>query len=270
MPPASTPQQRAAVSEFTSVTQADKTTASKLLKQHNWNVGAAVNAFFNNPSSGANPLAAPLKKLFDKYREDPKNAPDEINIEGTGNLLGELQIELSDVGALVFSELVQSPSLGVITRDGFVDGWSDVGVDTLPKMRNIILQRRSQLPTDRNLFRNVYNHTFQLALQDRQKALPMEMATEFWRLLFQAPAWEWKTKNSPWLDWWIEFCEEKIKKAVNKDLWKQTLTFAEETVKEETLGFWSEESSWPSVIDEFVEWVKEEKGVGKGDAMEIS
>lgn len=228
------------------------------------------NRFFNNPNSGNNPLAAPLKKTFDKYRDDPKNSPDEINIEGTGNLLGDLQIELSDVGALVFSELVQSPSLGVITREGFVDGWSDVGVDSVPKMRNVILQRRAQLPTDRQLFRNVYNHTFQLALQDKQKALPMEMATEFWRVLLQAPAWEWKSKNCPWLEWWIEFYEAKVKKAVNKDLWKQTLTFAEETVKDETLGFWSEESSWPSVIDEFVEWAKEEKGVGKGDAMEIS
>ena len=36
--------ERPAISEFTSVTQADKTTASKLLKQHNWNVGAAANA----------------------------------------------------------------------------------------------------------------------------------------------------------------------------------------------------------------------------------
>lgn len=228
------------------------------------------NRFFNNPSSGTNPLAGSLKKTFDKYRDDPKNAPDEINIEGTGNLLTELEIDLSDVGALVFSELVGSPSLGVITREGFVEGWSDVGVDTLPKMRNTILQRRAQLPTDRTIFRNVYNHTFQLAIQERQKAIPMETATEFWRVLFQAPAWEWKTQNCPWLDWWIEFYEAKVKKAVNKDLWKQTLTFAEETVRDETLSFWNEESSWPSVIDEFVEWVKEEKGVGKGDAMEIS
>ena len=59
---------------------------------------------------------------------------------------------------------------------------------------------------------------------------------------------------------------------MNKDLWRQTLTFAEETVKDDTLGFWSEESSWPSVIDDFVEWVKTEKRAGggaNGDAMEV-
>lgn len=44
-------------------------------------------------------------------------------------------------------------------------------------------------------------------------------------------------------------------------------------MKDETLGFWSEEASWPSVIDDFVEWVRTEKGRGGGaggtDAMEV-
>jgi len=35
--------QKAAIAEFTSVTQADKSSAAKLLKQQNWNVSAAIN-----------------------------------------------------------------------------------------------------------------------------------------------------------------------------------------------------------------------------------
>ncbi|CZT19112.1 related to defective in cullin neddylation protein 1 [Ramularia collo-cygni] len=264
-----TSQQTKAISDFVSVTQANTTTAAKILKQHNWNVGAAANAYFNNPTGGSNPLRTSLSKTFDKYRDDPKNTPDEIGVEGTGTLLQELDIEVADVAALVFSELVQSPSLGTITRDGFVDGFSDVGVDSLPKMRNIVLQRRSQLPTDKEVFKRVYNHTFVLALQEKQKGLSMEMAMEFWKVLFEKPAFEWRTASTPWLDWWFEFYESKVKKAVNKDLWKQILNFAQETMKDDTLSFWTEESSWPSVIDEFVEWVKTEKRPG-GDAMEIS
>ena len=49
------------------------------------------------------------------------------------------------------------------------------------------------------------------------------------------------------------------KKSVNKDMWNETLKFAQLTLDDETLGFWNEEASWPSVIDEFVEWVKREK-----------
>lgn len=226
-----------------------------------------VVSFFNNPTGGSNPARTALNKIFDKFRDDPKNTPDAIGPEGTGTLLEEINIDLADVGALVFSELVLSPSLGTITREGFVDGCSDAGVDSLPKMRNVVLQRRSQLPTDKELFKSIYNHTFVLALQEKQKGLSMEIAIEFWKVLLDKPAFEWRTASTPWLDWWFEFYEAQVKKAVNKDLWRQILSFAQETVKDDTLSFWSEESSaWPSVIDEFVEWVKTAKR--GGDVME--
>jgi DCN1-like protein 1/2 len=44
MPPAYTSQQKSAISDFTSYTQADKATAAKILKVHNWHVNSAVNA----------------------------------------------------------------------------------------------------------------------------------------------------------------------------------------------------------------------------------
>lgn len=227
-------------------------------------------SYFNNPTGGNNPTRTALSKIFDKYRDDPKNSPDEIGVEGTSKLLEELDIELEDIAALVFSELVQSPSLGMIAREGFVDGCSDASLDSTDKIKSTVAQRRSQLPTDKELFKRVYNHTFQLALQEKQKGLSMEIAMEFWKVLLEKPGFAWRTASTPWIDWWFEFYESRVKKAVNKDLWKQILNFARETVKDDTLGFWSEESSWPSVIDEFVEWVKTEKRPGGGDAMEIS
>ncbi|EMC97902.1 hypothetical protein BAUCODRAFT_86079 [Baudoinia panamericana UAMH 10762] len=275
MPAAYNSQQKAAINEFVTVTQSDKSTAAKILKQHNWNVSAAANTFFTNSSGAPNPMRNTLSKLFDKYRDDVVNEPDEININGTSNLLGDLQIPLDDVGALIFSEIVQSPSLGRITRDGFIEGWTEQSIDTTPRMRNVILQRKSALAQDKSVFKSVYNHTFTLALAQGAKTLPLEMAIEFWRMVFSPPSFDWRTSNSPWLDWWLEFQQAKKTKAVNKDLWKQTLTFAEETMKDDTLSFWSEESSWPSVIDEFVEWVKTEKrpggggGGGGGEAMEV-
>lgn len=212
-----------------------------------------------------------MNKLFDKYRDDPKNEPDEINVEGTQKMLGEMNIGLDDIGTFVFSELVQSPTLAKITREGFLDGCLDVNADSTTKIRNVVLQRRSQLSSDRDTFRNVYNHAFVLGLANNQKSLAQEVAAEFWTLLFSQQGFEWRTARTPWLDWWLEFQESKWKKAINKDLWRQTLTFAEETMKDETLGFWSEESSWPSVIDDFVEWIKTEKRPSGGgeDAMEV-
>ncbi|KAH0158299.1 DUF298-domain-containing protein, partial [Aureobasidium melanogenum] len=120
-------------------------------------------------------------------------------------------------------------------------------------------------------FKSIYKHTFILARQPGQKAVALENATEYWRLLLTSPSLQWSTPNTPWLDWWIEFLTEKYKKSVNKDMWDQTLVFAEKTLVDEALSFWSEDSAWPGVIDEFVEYVKTDKrgGQGVGDAMEV-
>lgn len=82
-----------------------------------------AHSFFSGGANTlSNPHKAPLNKLFDKYREDAKNEPDEVNMEGMMKLMSDLDLGLEDVGLLIFSQLVQSPSLGKITREGFVNG----------------------------------------------------------------------------------------------------------------------------------------------------
>ena len=74
---------------------------------------------------------------------------------------------------------------------------------------------------------------------------------------------EWSTKTTPWLTWWIEFLQEKYKKAVSKDMWEQTAVFAGKSLEDESMGFWSEDGAWPSCIDDFVAFVKEKRGSGE-------
>ncbi|QIW94774.1 hypothetical protein AMS68_000292 [Peltaster fructicola] len=260
--------QERAIAEFSHVTQADKNSAAKALKQNGWSVGTAINAFFNGSPNAPNASRPKLEKIFDGYREDPKELPDEVNFEGVGQLLGDLGVGLEDIGALVLFEIVQSPQLGKITREGFVDGFSESHADSTTKLRNVVLARRAKLSTDRTTFKSVYNHTFTLLIEDRKKAIDLDQAGEFWKLLFSEDGFEWRSENVEWLDWWLEFLNAKWNKAVNKDLWRQTLAFAEASKKDENLTFWTEESSWPSVIDDFVAWVKAEKFRG-GDKMDL-
>jgi hypothetical protein len=103
------------------------------------------------------------------------------------------------------------------------------------------------------------------------KTIPVETATIYWELLFTSPlsAVKWSSPSTPWSTWWNEFLTTTWKKSVNKDMWNETLKFAQMTLQDEAISFWSEESSWPSVIDEFVEYVKKEKRGGQAaDAME--
>ena len=134
-------------------------------------------------------------------------------------------------------------------------------VSDLSKIRNIVLQRQSSLPhkSFRPTFKSIYKHTFVIARQQGQKSVQLDAAIEYWRLLLSEPSLVWSTANAPWLEWWIEFLQERWKKSVNKDMWDQTLTFAERTLEDESLKWWSEDSAWPGVIDEFVEYVQKEK-----------
>jgi hypothetical protein len=111
----------------------------------------------------------------------------------------------------------------------------------------------------------VYKYTFLIAKTGNQKAVALDMANAYWDLLFGSPlsAVKWTSPDSPWLDWWKDFLATSWKKSVNKDMWNETLKFAQLTLQDEALSFWNEESSWPSVIDDFVGWVKNEKRGGE-------
>lgn len=129
------------------------------------------------------------------------------------------------------------------------------------------------MPSSKEAFTKVYKYTFQLGKATNQKAVPLDVAVTYWELLFSSSlsAVKWTSPNSPWLTWWSEFLNAHWKKSVNRDMWNETLKFAQLTLEDEALSFWNEESSWPSVIDDFVEYVKKEKrgGVGENaDAME--
>ncbi|ORY19604.1 Cullin binding-domain-containing protein [Clohesyomyces aquaticus] len=222
--------------------------------------GVQSAAFF---SGGGGPTASSsakpnLNKLFDKYREDVTNNPDGIAIEGTMKYHSDLDISLEDIISLGLHEIVQAPAIGELSREGFVDGWNALGCDTVEKQKAYMKIFQKTLPTSKEAFTKVYKYTFLLAKTGNQKAIPLEVATVYWGLLFNSAysAVKWKTPTSPWVDWWEEFLTTSWKKSVNKDMWNETLKFAQMTLDDEAISFWNEESSWPSVIDDFVDWVK--------------
>lgn len=146
-------------------------------------------------------------------------------------------------------------------------------VSDIASIRKLIEQRERKLAStdtsSKAQFKAIYKHSFILGRAEGQKAVQLDTATVFWRLLLSKPSLQWSTDKTPWLDWWIEFLEAHWKKSVNKDMWDQTLTFAYKTLEDETLSWWSEDSAWPGVIDEFVEYVQKEKR-GEGEAMDTA
>lgn len=47
-------------------------------------------------------------------------------------------------------------------------------------------------------------------------------------------------------------------------MWDQTGVFAMKSLEDESMGWWSEDGAWPGVLDEFVFYIKEKRGIAAG------
>ncbi|KAL8948529.1 MAG: hypothetical protein Q9222_005297, partial [Ikaeria aurantiellina] len=144
--PSYTPSQKSAIQQFTGFTQAKDSAAVKLLKTHNWNLEQAVDAYFqSNNNASSNPSAANhnLTKLFDSYRgslipqakpflpkkltsvpkDNATSEPDTIGVQGCMRYFSDLGLSLEDPVVLVILSELAAPTMGELTRQGFLDGW---------------------------------------------------------------------------------------------------------------------------------------------------
>ncbi|KAL2048331.1 hypothetical protein N7G274_000242 [Stereocaulon virgatum] len=216
--------------------------------------------FFSSPNASTTVTSsAAVSKMFDKYRENPREEPDKIGVEGSMKYLQDLSIKLDEVVVLAVLAELDAPTMGEFTRDGFVDGWLRNRAETIPKQQAHVMHWRSSLSQMPDFFKRVYKSTFLLARQPGQKVLPLDTAIEYWRLLFTAPGLSWTSSSTPWLDWWIEYLEGNWKKSISKDMWDQTLSFVLKSRDDESMSWWSEDGAWPGVLDEFVMYVRQKK-----------
>ncbi|PNH02714.1 DCN1-like protein 1 [Tetrabaena socialis] len=109
-------------------------------------------------------------------------------------------------------------------------------------------------------FSEVYAFAYDFSREKGQKCVQLDSALAMWRLLFSAvPGQQW-----PLVGEWCSFLERAHKgKAVPKDTWLQLLDFVK-SVKPDLSNF-DEHSSWPYLIDEFVDHLRtQRKQEGEG------
>ncbi|KAI8229433.1 hypothetical protein K4K57_007243 [Colletotrichum sp. SAR 10_99] len=269
MPPSST--QKALATQFVQLTGASDRTAQRYLKNSGYKINEAVDAYFSGTSGTTTPttsaLDTSLGQMFDKLRgtDDSRDEKDTMGVESTMAYLENLGVDLENAEMLVVAELLQSPSIGAITKKGYIDGWKTTGSATRQAHAAHVKSLVNTLATDPAYFKKVYRYTFVASKEENQKALALDTAKVYWSVLFSPPGWQWKTKSHDWLELWSSFLDEKWTRSVNRDMWNMILEFATKTMSDESLSFWNEDGAWPSVIDDFVAWCRE-KGVGKADS----
>ncbi|KAI4139065.1 MAG: hypothetical protein LQ341_004374 [Variospora aurantia] len=126
--PSHTPTQKAAIQQFIGITNAKESAAAKQLKNNNWNLQNAVNAFYQSSNASSTPSHAEqsLNKLFDRYRENAKEEPDSIGVQGCMHYLGDLGLSLEEPVVLAVLTELDAPTMGELARKGFVEGWKEL------------------------------------------------------------------------------------------------------------------------------------------------
>ncbi|KAI1373009.1 DUF298-domain-containing protein [Hypoxylon crocopeplum] len=257
MPPQSSAQ-KAAVSSFVSITGAPERVATRHLKATGYKLHEAVDAYFQSNAGGSTPAKdAQYTKLFDSLRNEEQDAKDTLRADSSMTYLQGIGVDLEGASLFLAMELVQAPTIGEITREGFVKGWKQTGADAkLDAQKQQFKRLISSLAKDRDLFRRVYRYAFVVGREGDQRALSLDNAILYWEMLFKKPgmAWIGATAHINWLTEWTEFLRENWTRSVSRDMWNQTLEFAFKSMDDDSLGFWSEDGAWPGVVDDFVAW----------------
>jgi DCN1-like protein 1/2 len=137
----------------------------------------------------------------------------------------DIKLDLEDVGILALSHELNSPQMGVFTRQGWTDGWRTLQCDSVASMGTCAAKLRSRLQSDSAFFRRIYMYAFEFAKSPGQRSIPIDNAKAFWSLLLPLALTSVEAKQDfkgwqpEYNDWWFEFLDVKKVKGISKDAW---------------------------------------------------
>ncbi|KAI7858959.1 DCN1, defective in cullin neddylation 1, domain-containing 4 [Circinella umbellata] len=128
-------------------------------------------------------------------------------------------------------------------------GMNALGVDSIDKLK----QKRNDLEAvvhNSDEMKDVYRYTFGYAKNKDQKCMDIDVACVLWTMMMG--------QQFPIVEDFIQFLQEKKPvKVINRDQWQSFLEFVL-TVSND-LSDYDEMSAWPVLLDEFVEWKREQQ-----------
>mmetsp|Transcript_9884 Transcript_9884/g.15832 ORF Transcript_9884/g.15832 Transcript_9884/m.15832 type:complete len:258 (-) Transcript_9884:256-1029(-) len=231
--------------------------AQQVLEDNSWNVQQAINHFFNNRhlypelKQGSK---GKLEKIWKEYAD--KEDPSIMSEQGMLQFFKDMGVNPESHETLVVSYMINAEEMGIISRDEFVNGFYAQGCSSLDELKKCVQDKCKAINRDNKQWRSFYKWVFQYVKEDeKKKTIDSSIAIQLWNILFQ------KDKHSMKLaDQWMKYADaqkDKELKVVSKDLWEQIYDFLKETKSVDDYD--DAGGSWPVAVDEFVEWLQEQK-----------
>lgn len=165
------------------------------LTNNDWKLDIASDNYFQNPDAYFRELdRKKIEQLFQKYR-DP-NDPNKISSDGVVSFLEDLQLSPESRLVLIIAWKFRAQNQCEFTREEFVSGLCDLGVDSIDKLKSKLTQLEHDLQ-DLHKFKDFYQYTFNYAKETGQKGLDLDMAIAYWNIVLK--------DRFKFLDMWCKF-----------------------------------------------------------------
>lgn len=135
-----------------------------------------------------------VEQLFASYR-DPGDT-NKINSDGVMRFLDDLRLSPESQLVLIIAWKFRAETQCEFTHDEFVNGFLELGVDTLDKLNAKLPVLESDL-SDLTKFKDFYQFTFNYAKEQGQKGLDLDMAIAYWNIVMKG--------RFKFLDLWCKF-----------------------------------------------------------------
>jgi DCN1-like protein 4/5 len=177
-------------------------------------------------------------------------APNEVTLgpEGMEKFCEDIGVEPENIVMLVLAFKLDAKNLGFFTFEEWMKGMTELQCDTVEKLQNRFDYLRALL-NDPALFKNIYRFAFDFARDKDQRCMDIETAKAMLSLVLGK---SWSLFSS-----FHQFLEQSKYKVINKDQWCNILEFSRAIQPD--LENYDEDGAWPVMLDEFVEWLSEQR-----------
>lgn len=135
-----------------------------------------------------------VEQLYQRYK-DPHDQ-NKITSDGVVKFLDDLRLSPESKLVLIIAWKFRAQTQCEFSKDEFINGFIDLGVDSIDKLKAKLPQLENEL-NDLNKFKEFYQFTFNYAKEHAQKGIDLEMAIAYWNIVLQG--------QFKFLDLWCKF-----------------------------------------------------------------
>lgn len=170
------------------------------MQQNDWKLDLAGDNYFQNPEYYYRELDRKrIEQLFMRYR-DPSDIQ-KINSEGVIRFLDDLELTPDSKLVLIIAWKFHAEVQCEFTREEFVNGLFELGVDSIEKLKTKLPLLEMEL-TDLGKFKDFYQFAFNYAKDPGQKGIDLDMAIAYWQIVL--------SDRFKFLDLWCKFLKVRI------------------------------------------------------------